>query len=229
MPSPKSVYLAGPITGLSYGEARHGWREQFAAILKVQSPHIECYSPMRAKEFLSTEQSLKCSGADLEGVKNAISQPRGILTRDANDVASRDVVVANFSGAKIVSIGTVWEMGRAFTLGKPVILIMENPRYITREKETKTENVSAYIHSNGREALGRYLVSLGHDISGCEIVSQVARPEYGDYSVTFTIAGKKELVQNVHEHIFVTHTAGYRVETLEEAALILGSLLTPGI
>lgn len=160
----KSIYLAGPITGLDYKTARHGWRQVFADRMRDLAPHIECFSPMRAKEFLDGQQSLQCKGAELEALGHALSRPLGILTRDANDVANRDLVVANFLGAERVSIGTVWEIGFAAAQvpRKPLIVIME--------KEG-----------------------------------------------------------NLHDHVFVTHTAGYRVETVEEAALIAASILTPGI
>ncbi len=162
MPSPKSIYLAGPITGLPYGEARNGWREAFVKLMADQSPHIECFSPMRAKEFLEGEQSLQCTGEELESLGVALASPRGILTRDFNDVTNRDAMIACFLGAQRVSIGTVWEIGVAFSHHKPVVVVME-PK------------------------------------------------------------------GNVHDHVFVTHTAGYVVPTIEEAAVILGSLLTPGL
>jgi nucleoside 2-deoxyribosyltransferase len=130
--------------------------------MAAQSPHIECFSPMRAKEFLSHQQSLQCRGEDLEKLGHALSKPHGILTRDFNDVTNRDAMVACFLGAQRVSIGTVWEIGVAYSHKKPVVVVME--------------------------------------------------PE-----------------GNVHDHVFVTHTAGYVVPTIEEAAIILGSILTPGI
>ena len=52
----KTVYLAGPITGLTYSAARHGWREHFAEMLPA---HILPVSPMRGKDFLRGEKSLK--------------------------------------------------------------------------------------------------------------------------------------------------------------------------
>ncbi|MDR5730421.1 MAG: hypothetical protein RB191_23690 [Terriglobia bacterium] len=164
MTSSKSIYLAGPITGLEYGEARYSWRKTFAERIGVLAPHIECFSPMRQKEFLSGQQSLQCKASDLESIGNALSRPAGILMRDANDVSNRDLIVACFLGAKIVSIGTVWEIGfsGAQVPRKPLIVIMEDEG-------------------------------------------------------------------NIHDHIFVTNTAGYRVNNLEDAALIAASILTPGI
>lgn len=161
--SAKSVYLAGPITGLSYGEAKNGWRAEFAKLLAARAPHIECYSPMRSKEFLSDQQNLECRGVDLDKIEHALSRPLGILTRDGNDVAQRDAVVACFLGAQRVSIGTVWEIGFASAQHprKPIIVVMEK--------------------------------------------------------------------DNIHDHVFITHSSGYVVETLDEAALITGSLLTPGV
>lgn len=162
--APKSIYLAGPITGLDYERARFGWRTLFADRMKTLAPHVECFSPMRSKEFLTGQQSLQCKGEDLEKIGHALARPLGILTRDANDVANRDLIVANFLGAERVSIGTVWEIGfaAAQTPRKPLIVIME--------------------------------------------------PE-----------------GNLHQHVFVTHTAGYVVESVEEAVMIAASILTPGI
>jgi nucleoside 2-deoxyribosyltransferase len=34
-------------------------------------------------------------------------------------------VLVNLLGAKTVSVGTVWELGVAYTLRKPVVLVME--------------------------------------------------------------------------------------------------------
>ncbi len=126
MPSPKSCYLAGPITGLTYGEARYGWRKTFAESIHQVAPHIECYSPMRQKEFLSHLQSMECKGVDLERYEQCISRPLGILTRDLNDVRERDCIVACFLGAKIPSIGTVFELGVARALNKPIVVVMED-------------------------------------------------------------------------------------------------------
>jgi nucleoside 2-deoxyribosyltransferase len=156
----KGVYLAGPITGLSYADARYTWRHQFASLLKSGGHDIECFSPMRQKDFLAGQQ---CEGdaKSLRDHDEALARPSGILTRDFNDVRSRDAVVACFLGAKRVSIGTVWEIGVAYSHKKPLVVVMEPG--------------------------------------------------------------------NLHDHLFITETAGYVVPTLAEAAHIIASLLSPGL
>lgn len=161
--STKSVYLAGPITGLTYQQAAQTWRKEFANLLHARAPHIECFSPMRAKEFLDNDQSLGCTGVELDKIGHALARPLGILARDSNDVRNRDAIVACFLGATDrVSIGTVWEIGHARALNKPIIVVMEP-------------------------------------------------------------------TGNIHDHVFITHSAGYVVDTLDEAALICGTLLTPDL
>src|ERR1051326_3631143 len=119
------VYLAGPITGLTYGQARHGWRKEFADLLAIRAPHIECWSPMRQKEFLDNQQELECRGDDLQKIEHALARPLGILARDSNDVGNRDAMVACFLGATRVSIGTVWEIGHAAAQvpRKPIVVV----------------------------------------------------------------------------------------------------------
>lgn len=114
------IYLAGPITGLSYDDARNGWRREIAEMI---GPDIDCYSPMRAKEFLAKETVLR---GDPNMYDDVIATASGILTRDFNDVKQCDAMIANFLGAEKVSIGTCCEFGFAYALRKPVILVMEN-------------------------------------------------------------------------------------------------------
>lgn len=165
----KTIYLAGPITGVQYGEARRGWREEFDRILhgkwatmvwEPENAHIHCVSPMRGEELLAHAQVVE-PGAEYAS-QHHIENPKGILTRDENDVRNCDLIVANFLGAERVSIGTVAEFGMARVLRKPVVLVME------------------------REG-------------------------------------------NVHHHGFITEIACYWVETLEQAADVAETLLTPGI
>ena len=56
--------------------------------------------------------------------------PRGIYTRDKNDVKNCDLMIVNFLGSKTVSIGTCVEYGWADSFSKPVITIMEKEKNI---------------------------------------------------------------------------------------------------
>jgi nucleoside 2-deoxyribosyltransferase len=107
------VYLAGPITGLSYGEATD-WRELFCI------EGIEPLSPMRAKSYLSQYETIP------DSVNTPLSSPRGIVARDHWDVRRCDLVFANLLGATRISIGTMIELGWASAYGKPIVLVMES-------------------------------------------------------------------------------------------------------
>jgi nucleoside 2-deoxyribosyltransferase len=175
--SKRKIYLAGPITGTDYNDSRFGWRKAFDDILKLRgADHLECFSPMREKEFLEKEQCI--SGMADYGSLHGFGTPYGILTRDHNDVRNCDAMVACFLGAKIPSIGTCVEFGFAHAYRKPVIMIMEPAR---------------------------------------GAVFDASDPNYGP------------AFKNPHDHLFLRACAGYVVPTLEHAADIVQSLLTPGL
>jgi len=111
-----TVYLAGPITGLSHDDAVD-WRDEVIRQLPVE---IEGLSPLRGKTYLAGVESIAHSYPDLP-----LSSPRGIMTRDFNDVRRCDALLVNFLGTKTVSIGTVMEVAWAFAFRIPVIAVME--------------------------------------------------------------------------------------------------------
>jgi nucleoside 2-deoxyribosyltransferase len=111
------VYLAGPITGLSWEEAT-AWRNQMIAEMKPLG--IQCYSPLRAKVYLSHLNSIPNATAT-----QPLSTARGIYTRDKWDATRCDVLFVNFLGAQKVSTGTVLEIAWADAKDIPIILVME--------------------------------------------------------------------------------------------------------
>ena len=111
------VYLAGPITGLAWGDASD-WR---GYVIKRFPPHIIGVSPLRGNEYLSKEGNLKDNYAEL----HPMSTEDGIMTRDRFDVMRADALLVNFLGATRVSIGTVMEISWAHLLNKPVVVVME--------------------------------------------------------------------------------------------------------
>lgn len=110
------IYLAGPISGLSYNAATD-WRRDFATRVGTD---IQCLDPMRGKEYLAREPAIRDSYPAW-----AMSTPRAINTRDFYDCTRSNLVVANLLGAEKVSIGTVLEIGWAFAYNIPTVLVME--------------------------------------------------------------------------------------------------------
>jgi nucleoside 2-deoxyribosyltransferase len=117
------VYLAGPIKGLSYDWATD-WREYADGYLSWHG--IRGISPMRAKEYLKNEVLLKDGYDD-----KVLSCAKGITTRDRYDVRTCDLMLANFEGAAIPSLGTCIEFGWADAYRKPVIMVAspDNPHW----------------------------------------------------------------------------------------------------
>lgn len=115
--TPFKVYLAGPISGLTYDEGQD-WREYAQAALAHHG--IAGYSPLRQKEFLRSEGVLS------QAYANPMATDRGIMRRDFNDVKTSHVVLINLLGAKSASQGTVMEMGWAYALQIPVVVAVED-------------------------------------------------------------------------------------------------------
>lgn len=114
----QKVYLAGPITGVSYGAAVD-WREQARMFLAPFG--VLGYSPMRAKDYLQDESVIK----SFYQADTPLSTSRGIMTRDRWDVRTADLVLMNLLGAQRVSIGTMMEAAWADLLRTPIVLVME--------------------------------------------------------------------------------------------------------
>lgn len=111
------VYLAGPISGLSWSEATE-WRKQVHDELAEFG--IQCLSPLRFKDFLESETSIRDSYPD-----HALASTRGIYTRDRWDVSRSDLILVNFLGTTKVSIGTVIEIAWADMLNKPIVYLTD--------------------------------------------------------------------------------------------------------
>lgn len=140
------VYLAGPITGLSYGEATD-WRSY--AIQSLAKENIKGLSPLRCKEYLMLEKKIAQKYDSF-----VLSTGKGITTRDRWDCLRCDVLLVNLLGAEKVSIGTMMELGWASSNNKPIVLCIEDQGNI-------------HDHAMVREVCGFAVNSLDH---GLEIV-----------------------------------------------------------
>lgn len=114
----KRVYLAGPITGLSYADGQD-WRDY--AIKELESWDIEGLSPLRGKDYLAAFETIEKQ--HLEHNEWPLSQPQGIVGRDRNDVKTSDLILVNFADAKKVSIGTCMEIAWVDAFRVPVLMV----------------------------------------------------------------------------------------------------------
>lgn len=114
------AYLAGAIAGLQF-DAATDWRHQAKIALELRG--IEALDPMRAKHALANGRiSTNCHDYTDQG---PFFTSRGIMTRDFNDVKSCDALLVNLLGLQKPSMGTVMELGWAFVLQKPTVVVME--------------------------------------------------------------------------------------------------------
>ncbi len=138
------IYLAGPISGLTYEQSALGWREEIRGMLP--SSEFELFSPMRAKDFLAVEGILQGSYEE-----RPMSTTNGILGRDRNDVFTCDLMIANFlEDQGNMSLGTAMEFGWADAWRKPIIMIADegNPH----RKHPMLRGAAVYVVDNLRDA-----------------------------------------------------------------------------
>lgn len=113
-----AVYLSGPISGLTYEEARWGWREEFTSLLSLGAAAV--LSPMRHEGHLAEVQG----PLDVHYPQNLFSRPKMIVAKDFLDIDRSDIMVVCLLDARRVSIGTMVELGYARAKGKTVVTIM---------------------------------------------------------------------------------------------------------
>ena len=145
----RTIYLAGPITGLTHDEARYGWRTDFANLLRdMDLDHISCASPMRGKGFLK-DHGVLSSGNDYP--QHVMSTAPAITSRDRNDVKTSNLVVACFLESKNKpSLGTAVEYGWADAFRVPVLTI--GPRDEINVRHLMLEHLTGWHAATLEEA-----------------------------------------------------------------------------
>jgi nucleoside 2-deoxyribosyltransferase len=116
-----TVYLAGPITGLTFGEGA-SWR--VTARAELAKAGIKGLSPLRSKEYLASIGKLSAHGREFAHM-NVLSTSRAVMTRDRFDATRCDVLFVNLLGATTVSIGTVMEIAMADICRTPIVCAIE--------------------------------------------------------------------------------------------------------
>ena len=113
------LYPAGSIRGKTYEEANE-WREY---LLEWLTHKIILLNPLRGKEELEGQViTLEL----MEASNNPLIQPKGVVRRDLCDIRRCDAMIVNLLDAEEVFLGTIYEMGYAHALLKPIVVVMEN-------------------------------------------------------------------------------------------------------
>lgn len=107
-----SVYLCGQMGGLTVAEA-NGWRQwaenELRGSWSVLNPISAQFEKNPSFTFSSVEPNLTAAA---------------VFAKDLFYIDCSDFVLANFAGAKTVSIGSVWELGYAYKSGKKIVAVV---------------------------------------------------------------------------------------------------------
>jgi len=114
---PIYIYLCGPITGMN-AESAGRWRKEVAKELYP----LKTIDPTRQAPDFVIRSAEKATEADLVRRR---AHGKSTTTRDRLDVGRADLILANLTGAKAVSIGSVGELFWADMQRKPIIIVRE--------------------------------------------------------------------------------------------------------
>ncbi len=124
--TPKYVYLAGPILGCTEGQAKH-WRRYVDDKLTLACERsIVGISPLRCEPLVGDLY-------DGEYHDKKFGSYRAIASKNFYDLQVCDFVLIYLPRTqdptrdKEVSVGTIWELGIAFAMRKPIIVVSDNP------------------------------------------------------------------------------------------------------
>lgn len=115
-----TIYLAGPMTGLTYEEIST-WRNKADKFLRHVGWHV--LSPVTDK--MATDHPINDDAKRDTEHRPIVRTSSAFVSQDIFYVKHSDAILANFTGAKKVSLGTIWELGVADALGKMIVSVIE--------------------------------------------------------------------------------------------------------
>ncbi len=110
------IYLAGPITGCTDGEA-NDWRSKMEADL--ESMGFVGVSPLRCEPIVGDVYQPEYDD-------NQFGHPQVIAAKNKEDVRRCDLTFAYLPAEHPASVGTLQEIGWAAGMDKPIILLTDN-------------------------------------------------------------------------------------------------------
>lgn len=112
------IYLAGPITGCTNGEA-NDWRNDLTTLLSTSCPGVVGVSPLRCEPITGERYAP-------EYKDNRFGTPQVIGAKNKMDVRRCDLTLAYIAPEHPASVGTLQEIGWAAGMDKPIILVTDN-------------------------------------------------------------------------------------------------------
>lgn len=152
------VYMAGPISGLTYDGAEN-WRDYVKKHLETETTPcltmvgdrfrmtaIQALSPLRNQEYLRQAGELTQEAKECLQFNDPLTLPMGLTNRDRFDATRCDVLFVNFQGASRPSLGTAMEIAWA-DLSRIPIVIVTDPDGNPNDHAMITSCATAIVHS----------------------------------------------------------------------------------
>lgn len=156
------VYLAGPITGLTFSVA-NSWRQ---SIKDASHPSIEFLNPLRFDR--DDKEEFEHREVAFNGMKN-------IVRRNYHDVQRSDMILAYFGECSPdnVSIGSVYELAWGYALRIPTVAVISgltDEVTMTEQRAMAQRPSTSYNHPYLKEAVDYLVPNLGDAIRVMEVV-----------------------------------------------------------
>lgn len=155
----KTIYLCGPIAGLTYPQAAFGWRQKVRDNPRmkqlVEDREVRFLDPLRGKSVLGHFTGPLTGDTPLLPDQPLLSD-NAIVRRDRNDVRSSDLVLAYFRDGVKTSVGSMVEFGWADAHGVPIVAVLD--RY---HNHLFTRELATAVCGNLDEAVAAAISVLG--------------------------------------------------------------------
>ena len=153
------IYLAGPILGLTEGEAKN-WRQLVDDQLRLSGSNIVGISPLRCEPAID--------GAYYKGTYDdpKFGTGRAIVAKNLFDTKTCDMALIYLpkpAEGRHQSYGTMMELAWAFALGKPTILVSDDPEILGHPVVTAN---ASWILDSLDEAVDLIVGILGGYVGG---------------------------------------------------------------
>jgi len=147
------IYLAHPISGLSYGEVMRYYVHTTHALRRVG---YDVLCPMTGKDALRNETKLRAHGV----TRVPLATNHAIIERDRWMVTLADVVYCNLMSAEYVSIGCCMELAWAHDKGRHTIIALPESGVHEHAFVLEAADIVWRSHDDAMKYLHRLIVGV---------------------------------------------------------------------